>query len=278
MLIARGESRRGEIAVRLALGASRVAVVRMLLVECLVLTTISTAGGLVLAASVTALLAQLQFSDRVTLQVPAFSPDLTMMLWAGAVAVATCVACGLAPALQSTRVTLTPGLRHVQAGNRRSRGRKLLVVAQVAASALLLTMCLTFLRGLQQVASIDPGFDVRQGISARLTIEPRRFTDEQLHAFAQQLVERLEQLPQAQSVSFTSLLPLGGDSVGRRAELRGQPIESGVKVGASNVGPRFFETLGITVRGGPRVPVHRSRRRAARGDRERVVREARVSE
>jgi hypothetical protein len=55
--------------------------------------------------------------------VPAFSADLTMMLWAGAVAVMTCLACGLAPALQSTRVTLTPGLRHVLAGNRRSRGR-----------------------------------------------------------------------------------------------------------------------------------------------------------
>jgi putative ABC transport system permease protein len=250
VLIARGEHRRGEIAVRLALGASRWAVVRMLLVECLVLTTLSTAGGLLLAASATALLAQLRFSDTLPLHVPAFSPDLTMMLWAGAVAVATCVACGLAPALQSTRVTLTPGLRHVHAGNRRSRGRKFLVVAQVAASALLLTLCLTLLRGLQQVAEIDPGFDVRQGISARVTIEPRRFTQEQLHAFAQRLVERLEQLPQAQSVSFASLLPLGGDNVNRRAELRGQPIENGVRVGTNQVGPRFFETLGMTVRGG----------------------------
>jgi putative ABC transport system permease protein len=250
VLIARGESRRGEIAVRLALGASRWAVVRMLLVECLVLTTLSTAGGLMLAASVTALLGQLRFSDTLSLNVPAFSPDLTMMLWAGAVAVATCVACGLAPALQSTRVTLTPGLRNVQAGSRRSRGRKFLVIAQVAASALLLTLCLTLLRGLQQVATIDPGFDVRQGISARVTVEPRRFTQEQLHAFALRLVERLEQLPQAQSVSFASLLPLGGDNVNRRAELRGQPFENGVRVGTNQVGPRFFETLGVTVRSG----------------------------
>jgi hypothetical protein len=86
------------------------------------------------------------------------------------------------------------------------------------------------------VATIDPGFDVRHGISARVTIEPRRFTPEQLHAFAQRLVERLEQLPQAQSVSFASLLPLGGDSVNRRAELRGLPFESGVRVGTNHVG------------------------------------------
>ena len=250
VLIARGESRRGEIAVRLALGASRLAVVRMLLVECLVLTTLGTAGGLLLAATVTALLGRFQFSDRLPLHVPAFSADLTMMLWAGAVAVMTCLACGLAPALQSTRVTLTPGLRHVQAGNRRSRGRKFLVVSQVAASALLLTLCLTFLRGLQQVATIDPGFDVRQGISARVTIDPRRFTAEQLHAFALRVVERLEQLPQARSVSFASLLPLGGDSVNRRAELRDLPPESGLRVGVNNVGPRFFETLDIRVRDG----------------------------
>jgi predicted permease len=250
VLIARGESRRGEIAVRLALGASRWAVVRMLLVECLLLTTLSTAGGLLLAASVTAVIARLRLVEPFPLHVPAFSPDLTMMLWAGAVAVVTCLACGLAPALQATRVTLTPGLRHVQAGNRRSRGRKFLVIAQVAASALLLTMCVMFLRGLQQAATIDPGFDVRQGISARVTIEPRRFTPEQLHAFARQLVERLEQLPQARSVSFTSLLPLGGDAMNRRAELRDLPPESSVRIGTSNVGPRFFETLGMTVRGG----------------------------
>lgn len=250
VLIARGESRRGEIAVRLALGASRLAVMRMLLIECLVMTTLGTAGGLLLAAIVTGLLAKLRFSDTLAVHVPAFSPDLTMMLWAGAVALATCVACGLAPALQSTRVTLTPGLRHVQAGTRRSRGRKFLVVAQVAASALLLTICLMLLRGLQHVAMIDPGFDVRQGISARVTFEPGRFTQEQLHAFAERLVERLEQLPQAQSVSFASLLPLGGDSVNRRAELRGLPFEQGIRVGVNNVGPRFFGTLGIAVRGG----------------------------
>jgi predicted permease len=250
VLIARGEGRRGEIAVRLALGAGRGAVVRMLLVECLVLTTLATAGGLLLAATVTALLGQLRFSDTLSFHVPAFRTDFTMMLWAGAVAVATCVACGLAPALQSTRVTLAPGLRHVQTGNRRSRGRKFLVVAQVAASALLLTICATLLRGLQQVAASDPGFDVRHGISARVTIGPGHFTEEQLHAFAERLVERLEQLPQAESVSFASLLPLGGDSVDRRAELRGLPIESGIRVGTNQVGPRFFETLGMTVRGG----------------------------
>jgi macrolide transport system ATP-binding/permease protein len=260
VLIARGESRRGEIAVRLALGASRWAVVRMLLVECLVLTTLSTAGGLLLAASVTALLAQVSVVAGFPLHVPAFRPDLTMMLWASAVAVVTCIACGLAPALQSTRVTLTPGLRNVQAGNRRSRGRKFLVVAQVAASALLLTLCLTFLRSLQGIAAIDPGFDVRQGITARLTIEPRRFTQEQLHAFAGQLVDRLEQLPQARSVSFASLLPLGGDNVNRSCR------------------PTLLRDARCDGARRARVSVHRSHRRAAGRDRERVVREARVSE
>ncbi len=223
----------------------------MLLIECLVLTTLGTAGGLLLAAHRDRAPRATALFETLTLHVPAFSTDLHDDALGGrAVAVATCVACGLAPALRvdarhadarpSSRAGRQPPLARPEVSSSR----------QVAASALLLTICLTLLRGLQHVAAIDPGFDVQQGISARDDRAAAVHAGSNCTRSPSALVERLEQLPQAQSVSFASLLPLGGDSVNRRAELRGPPPENGIRVGTNHVGPRFFETLGMTVRGG----------------------------
>jgi putative ABC transport system permease protein len=250
VLIARGMSRHGEIAIRLALGASRASVARMLLVECLVLTMLSTIGGLILAWAVTSSLKQIRLPNALTLQLPAITPDFNLMVYAFAVAVVTCLFCGLLPAMQATRVPLTPGLRDTANRARRSNGRRVLVATQVAVSALLLTVCLTFVRSLQRVTDIDPGFDVRNGVTARLAGQPDRFTQQQLKAFAEQLVQRLEVLPQVEAVSFASLIPLGGDGVGRRAELRDVSSDEGFRVWVNDVGPRYFEAMGIPVRDG----------------------------
>ena len=111
-------------------------------------------------------------------------------------------------------------------------------------------MCLTFVRSLQHVADVDPGFDVRSGVTARIAVEPQRFTQLQLNAFVEQLVQRLEALPQVQAASFADLIPLGGDGVGRRAELRDVSGDEGFRVWVNDVGPRYFEVMGMPVRGG----------------------------
>jgi putative ABC transport system permease protein len=250
VLIARGTSRRGEIAIRLALDASRASLVRMLLIECFVLTLLSTVGGLLLARVVTSMVTQIRLPNALTFQIPAMTPDFNLTVYALAVAVITCLVCGLLPALQATRITLTPGLRETANRGRRSRGRRLLVATQVAVSALLLTVCLTFVRGLQHVADVDPGFDVRTGVTARIAVEPHRFTQLQLNAFAEQLVQRLEALPQVRAASFADLIPLGGEGVGRRAELRDVTVDEGFRVWVNAVGPRYFEVMGLPVRRG----------------------------
>jgi putative ABC transport system permease protein len=251
VLLARGASRRPEIGIRLAIGASRASLVRMLLAECVVLSIIATAGGVLLTVLVTPLLNLVPLPNAVSVSVPAVQFDFNLVAYAAGVAIVTCLVCGLVPAMQATRLDLTASLREVAVSGRRRRGvRRILVGAQVAASALLLVACLLFLRSLSHVATLDPGFDIGHGITALISLEENRFTPQAGRLVAEQLSERLQAVPGVTSVSFASLIPLAGDMVGLRVELRDRPGGSGVPVWTSNVGPRYFETMGIGVRSG----------------------------
>ena len=250
VLLARAGGRRHEIAVRLALGATRAGLIRMLLTESLLLSLIATAGGVLATALILPLMGQVRIPNATPLPLPSLEFDPYFTMYSLALALATCLLCGLMPALQATRVTLTAGLRETSPGSRRRRLRSLIVAAQVAASVLLLGTALTFLRSLAHVATVDPGFDVDQGITARVTLDRNRFTDARRQLFAEQAVERLTALPGVTSASFASLIPLGGNSIGRRAFVRDKPDWAGMRVNVSSVGPRFFETMGIPVRSG----------------------------
>jgi predicted permease len=251
VLLARGASRRPEIGIRLAIGASRAVLVRMLLAECVVLSIIATAGGVLLTVVVTPLLHLVRLPNAVSINVPRVEIDINLIAYAGAVAALTCLVCGLVPALQATRIDLTSSLREVAVSGRRRRGlRRMLVGGQVAASAVLLAVCLLFLRSLAHVATLDPGFDVAHGITALVRLEENRFSPQARHLAAEQISERLQAVPGVTSVSFASLIPLAGDVIGLRAELRDRPDGRGISVRAANVGPRYFETMGIGVRDG----------------------------
>ena len=115
VLLARGASRRPEIAIRLAIGASRANLIGMLLAECFVLSILSTAGGLLLTILVTPLLNYVQLPNAPALRVPpvAGQRQSAALLRVG-VAVVTCLVCGLVPAVQATRVGLTSGLREAR--------------------------------------------------------------------------------------------------------------------------------------------------------------------
>ena len=251
VLLARGASRRPEIGIRLAIGASRATLVRMLLAECVVLSVVATVGGVLLTILVTPLLNLVRLPDSAAIHVPPVEVDFNLVAYAAGVAVVTCLVCGLVPALQATRVDLTSSLREVSVSGRRRQGlRRMLVGGQVAASALLLVTCLLFLRSWSHVTTLDPGFDVGHGITARIDLDEDRFPPAAAHRFAEEVAARLQTLPGVTSVSFASLIPLAGDVVGRRAELRDRRDGPGVPVLAANVGPRYFETMGIGVRQG----------------------------
>jgi len=245
VMLARGAMRQREIAVRLALGAGRARVVQTLLAESLLLSLLSAAAGLLLTAWITPLLSRIRLPQTPALPAFALQVDGGMLLYTLAIGVATCLLCGLLPARQSTRVDILPWLKQAsgQGGRRKGRLRRLLVAGQVAASVLLLMVCVLFLRSLLYVGGMNPGFDMDHGITARIT--PERDFAPDVYVFAEEAARRVAALPGVQSASYASLIPLGGDSVGTAVELPGRTDWRSPMIEVANVGPRYFQSMGI---------------------------------
>jgi predicted permease len=245
VLLARGAGRRHELAVRLALGASRGRLIRTLLAESLLLSAFGAAGGLLLAAWAGPLLNQIRIPNAPPLPRLPLLADLNLVWYTLGIALLTCLMCGLIPALQSTRLTITPGLKQNPLIRGRKRLRSLMVVGQVAASALLLVTCLLFLRSLLYIETVNPGFDVQHLLTAKITPAQSGLTAAQNDRLAGQMTERIEAIPGIVSVSYASLIPLGGDNVGSYAKLKRRPDWRSPMILLSNVGPRYFGTMGI---------------------------------
>jgi len=248
VMLARGAMRQREIAIRLALGASRRRVVRMLVADSLLLSLAGAAGGLVLTAWATPLLSRIQLPNTPPLPAVTLEMDARLGLYTLAVALGTCLFCGLIPARRSTRPQILPWLKKTALEGAGGGGRRrVLVAGQVAVSTLLLVVCLLFLRSLWYIGTIHPGFDIDRGITAKVAPERGNFTTEQAYAAAEELVRRVKSLPGVEGASFASLIPLGGDSVGGETELKDRPDYRGPMIQYSNVGPEYFRTMGIRV-------------------------------
>jgi predicted permease len=248
VMLARGSLRQREIAIRLALGASRSRVVRMLLVDSFLLSLFGAAGGLLLTAWITPLLAMIRLPNTPALPPFALELDPRLAAYAAVLALATALLCGLIPARQSTRPQILPCLKQTNLQSARGGGvRRILVAGQVAASALLLVVCLLFLRSLLFVGNINPGFDIAHGITAKITPERKNVTSAQTAILAEDLVRRVTALPGVQAASFASLIPLGGDSVASDVELKDRSDFLSPLIQLSNVGPSYFQTMQIPV-------------------------------
>ena len=253
LMLARGIERRKEIAVRLALGATRWRVVRQLLAESLLL---SLAGGLVaslLTLWTSDLLAQLFRLIPEDTSALDFTPDARVFGFAFGLSLLTGVAFGLAPALRASRPDLLPALKDEQslAGGRRRRLslRGALVVAQVAASLVLLVGAGLFLRSLREAATVETGFESERVLISQLYLDPNRYNAARGGEFYRQVIERASSLPGVRSAALASSVPLG--SAGARGTLLidgadPQPY-AGVEVDRAYVGARYFEAMGITV-------------------------------
>ena len=245
--LARAATRQKEIAVRLALGASRLRLVRQLLTESVLIAILGGAIGLLLAYwTLNVLLAATALDQRLfTLNI---SPDIRVFGYTLLVSVLTGLTFGLAPALQTTKPNLTSALKDegVTFGQRlnRSRLRDLLIVAQVTVCLVLLITAGLLIRGLQQAQTLDPGFRTEQALVTSLDLRQQGYDQSRAAIFHRQLIERLEAMPGVQSVSLASLTPLS-------TRTSGQVITEGsaqqVNVDFNAVSPKYFETLGIPV-------------------------------
>jgi putative ABC transport system permease protein len=255
LLMLRAASRRREIAVRLALGASRSRLVRQLLTEGVMLSLIAGVLGLLLAPWTADLILTFQ-QPAFGLRGQALGPDLGVLGFTLALSLLTGILFGLVPALQASKTNLVISLKDgASSGNlRKSRLQSLLVVSQVALSLVLLVGAGLAVRTMQKILAIDRGFDIDSRLLLSLDLSIQGYSQEAGSSFYEQLIKRLETIPGVKSASFAKTVPPNDWSDRMSVFYEGQEPpqemlrgnqELGVRTDVNRVAPRYFQTLGI---------------------------------
>ena len=269
LLIARGAARHRELALRLAVGASRGQIVRLLLVESLVLATFGAGLGLLVAGWGADILLGFFQTPESPVAVTA-EPDARILAFTSLLAVATALLAGVIPALRGTRVDLAPTLKGSGGGvvGEQPHLRRTLVVAQVALSFLLLIGAGLFLRSLQNLLSVDPGFITERVLSPSTSI-PRApgYSAERARAFAQTMLDAANRTPGVASSAYAFISLLDGGGWGMGFTIEGYQPPAGESAGsmANAVSPGYFAAMRYPDRGRPRV--RRTRRTGGPGAR-----------
>ncbi len=250
LLTARAASRRKEIAIRLAVGCSRLRMIQQLLAESLLLAAAGGAAGIFLAAvMVRGLLAYLP--TNLTGYAISSSPDYPVLAFTLALCLITGTGFGLVPALQSTKPDLAPALKD-QAGSITVDGaqftfRKLAVASQVALCLLLLIGASLFLRSLANLRSIDLGFKTANVVQFSVAPRSAGYDAARTTAFYRTLEQRLEAVPGVHSAGLASMVVLTTTGFDRGITVEGYRGARGeiMKPHFDNVSPGYFETMGM---------------------------------
>jgi putative ABC transport system permease protein len=250
LLLARASTRQKEMAIRLALGAGRQRLVRLLLTESLIVASAAGTISAWVAYQMPAIF------ERTYVEAPNYQlePDWPVFAYlAGVTLLAGCLA-GLAPALESLRVNLAAtmnGSGGMPGGRKRHwAGRDLLIGAQVAMSVVLLVLAGLFVRAQHTMFNGDPGFETRHVLLAPLQAEPGRYTAESAVAFNRTLEQRIRALPGVQALCFAASPPGSGGGLDANVvevRLPGQAKGTGPTSGLNIVSGEFFETFKIPI-------------------------------
>jgi putative ABC transport system permease protein len=252
LLLARAEARQREIAVRSALGASRLRMLRQLLTESLVLTGISAIVGLGLAFAAVRIVAWWNPADIP--RVGAVMVDVRVLAFTAVVALLTSVLFSLAPALRSLKVELSDSLKDGgqggSSGASRQRFRNALVVVQMALAVLLLVGAGLMLRSLWSLQRVPIGFDPSNVLTLRVSLPTTSYPNaEQVVGFYERLLDRVRQMPGVRTAGAARLLPLGstiGD-FGLTVEGYVPPPGTGAKGDWQIVTDGYLEAMGERV-------------------------------
>jgi predicted permease len=256
LLLARNTVRQKELALRAALGASRMRVAQQLFIESIWLAVLGTAIGVLSMVFVTAALGKVPLPLPLPMELGVRLDWRLFGLTLSMVVIAT-LASGMLPALSGSRLTLSPALKQSERAyvHRRWTLRGLLVVGQVTVSVGLVVTALLFVRNLALARTSSPGFDIRQTIVAQLGLVESRYTPEARVALLQQAVEGIEALPGVERAAFAFGMPLSvrnGRTSGARLTIAGEPATSAFQASwAENyVSPGYFDAIGIARRQG----------------------------
>jgi predicted permease len=251
LLIARATDRRREIAIRLAMGASRLRLIRQLLTESVLLSLAGGILGIFLALWMLNVL--LGFKPPIDFPLAVdVDVDWRVLIFSLAVSLITGAIFGLAPALQATRPNIVTALKDTaaQGGARKTRLRSALVVAQISLSLLLLIGAGLVVRTLQQLQTMNPGFNPRNAMTVSFDLGLQGYDEARGQQFQHQLIERVQSLPGVKSAAVSNYIPLSLNYNSNNVFIEGQPAEHGANVPLSmvaSISPRYFETMGTPI-------------------------------
>ena len=251
LMLARATARDREIAVRLAIGASRGRVVRQLLSESLLIAALGAAAGMVLARWLSQTLVTFVSTNGNRLFVD-LTPDWRVFAFIAGIAVFACLLFGLSPALKAARTdparTMQGGGRSSSEGHEAFALRRGLVVVQVALSLVLIVGALLFTRSLQSLANVDLGFRPDGLIRAAVDVRASNLKQDSLVQTFDRIVERVKAVPGVTNAANALIIPMTGPGWNQRVIIGGK-VQDGLVL-FNQVGGSFFETLGTPLVGG----------------------------
>jgi putative ABC transport system permease protein len=251
LLLVRAVDRQKEIALRFALGASRLRIVRQLVIESLVLSVVGGGAGLLVAAWAVALLTSATVPGLP--RVHNVGIDLPVVYFALALSAVTGVLFGLVPAIQATQLPIRQALNEEGRGGsasvRQRKVRSALVVAEVALALDLLVGAGLLLRSFQTLTRVSPGFDSGSLLVVHLPLSPQKYRDSTARtALVERLVARIAALPGVERAAMTTVLPMAGAGATihfNRAAFPPTGPDDYVMAGYRAATPDYLATLGV---------------------------------
>jgi predicted permease len=246
LMLARASARQREMAIRMALGASRRQLLRQLLIGSGLLAASGAVLGVALAQPLSRLLVRSLDTSQSSIEL-SIATDWRVLLFAAGVAVLTCVVFGTFPAMRGTSVdpirSLKSGERGVAGGRERFSVQQFLVVTQIAVSLVLLVGALLFVRSYRNLMTVDPGMR-ESGITIGYFGYPtEHIKPENEAAFKRQLVEDVRSVPGVENVAATTNVPLSGSTWSHGVRVDG--VEGGSRF--TYASPSYFATMGIPI-------------------------------
>jgi putative ABC transport system permease protein len=257
LLLARGLSRRRDIAVRVAVGASHWRVIGHLLSESVLISLAGGAAGLMLASFAVPLLLQLvgptlPRADTVTI-------DFRVVAFTFGLAVLTGTVFGLIPAIQCTRLDVREALNEggrsgTGGGVWQRRMRALLVVAEVGVTVVLMIAAALLIRSFARLQQVSPGFESERALAAELPLSSLRYANDEVRTnTVNGILDRLRGLPGVRSAAVTTMLPMSGGGATIHFNVKGRPTATPdryILAAYRAVSAGYFESLGIPLKRG----------------------------
>lgn len=249
LMLARSSARERELAVRLAIGASRWRLIRQLLSEGMVLAVVGALFGIWLASALSRSIVWFLSTGADPLQLD-LRLDWRVLAFTAALAILTCILFGVAPALRSSRaqpgIAINSGTRGMTAGRDRFSFQRILVISQISVSFVLVVVALLFVRSFRNLMTLDPGFHEQGVLLAYVNLRSLRLPPERLLSFERELLEQIRTMPQIESAATATHVPLDGSSWTLGVQIDAERSSSKF----SWVSPQYFETMRIPILAG----------------------------